>query len=108
MRRGEVYWVNFDPSVGEEIQKKRPAVVVSIDSFNERFNRAQVVPLTSKNTDKVGPSQALVHTPDGPSKALVDQLTTISSVRLGSYFFRISKEDMEAVEDVIRRHLGLP
>ena len=48
MLRGEVWWVDFDPSLGGEIQKMRPAVIVSNDSSNRNVNRIQVVPKTAK------------------------------------------------------------
>ena len=52
MRRGEVWWVDFDPARGGEIKKRRPAVIVSNDIANRFLNRVQVVPFTS-NTDRL-------------------------------------------------------
>ena len=46
-RRGEVWWVSFDPSVGGEVRKTRPAVIISNDAANRRMNRIQVLPVTS-------------------------------------------------------------
>ncbi|MGX6960042.1 MAG: type II toxin-antitoxin system PemK/MazF family toxin [Rickettsia endosymbiont of Pentastiridius leporinus] len=47
MKRGEVWWVSFDPSIGREINKTRPAIIISNDAANEALNRVQIIPLTS-------------------------------------------------------------
>lgn len=59
MKRGEVWWVKFNSSVGGEIQKERPAVILSNDASNKFLNRVQVIPLTSK-AGRLYPSEAYV------------------------------------------------
>jgi len=106
MKRGEVWWVNFDPSVGGEIRKKRPAIIISNDAANKFLNRVQVVPLTS-NTGRVYPSEAVVSFKNQQSKAMADQLTTVSKLRLINRAGKLSYEDMQKVEHVVKVHLAL-
>ena len=106
MRRGEVWWVNFDPSVAGEIHKKRAAIIISNDAANRYLNRVQVVPLTSR-VDRVYPSEAVVRVRRGHSKAMADQLTTISKRRLINQMGKLSAEDMGKVEHAVMVQLAL-
>ena len=106
MKRGEVWWVEFDPAIGSEIRKRRPAVLVSNDSANRNLSRVVVVPLTN-NIDRLYPGEALVSVGGQTSKVMVDQIMAADKARLKSRLGEIKSNDMKQLEDAIRLHLSL-
>jgi mRNA interferase MazF len=106
MNRAEVWWVNFNPSVGGEIQKQRPAVIISNNAANKHLNRVQVIPLTS-NTERLYPGEAYITLNGQQRKAMADQLTTVSKTRFSTLIGVISPADMQKIEQAVITQLDL-
>lgn len=106
MNRGDVWWVNFEPSIGGEIRKKRPAIIVSNNAANKFLNRVQIIPITS-NTDRLFPSEAYVTVAGKKGKAMADQLATVSKQRLSKRIDSISDDEMNMVVEAIKTQLDL-
>ncbi|MDD5037459.1 MAG: type II toxin-antitoxin system PemK/MazF family toxin [Methylococcaceae bacterium] len=107
MKRGEVWWVEFDPSIGSEIRKTRPAVIVSNDAANRHLARVVVIPMTS-NVSRVYPGEAIVSVNGQESKVMADQIMAADKLRLKSRISVLSRADTAAVDDIIRVQLALP
>ena len=105
-RRGEVWLVSFDPSLGGEIQKTRPAVVLSNDTANTLLNRVQLVPISSQ-VDRLYPAEAAITLHGERRKAMADQITTASKRRLHRRLGMLSVEDVTAVVRAVCVQLGI-
>lgn len=110
-QRGDIYWAAFDPTVGTEIRKKRPAVIISNNTSNLKYFQVTVIPLTSQNTKAVEPFQAFVSAKESglkkDSRALAEQMRTISKLRLGTRIGQLTPETLTSLEAAIKIHLDL-
>ena len=104
--RGDVWWINFDPSVGQEVKKKRPAVIVSNNTSNKYLKRYQVIPLTTQ-TGKIYPSETPIKLQGKSSKAMADQLTTVSELRFIKKIGGVTKGELKSIEKIIKLQLDL-
>jgi len=106
MQRGEVWWVNFDPSQGKEIQKCRPAVILTVNALNRARGTVVVVPLST--AAKPRPPIALPLPSVGPdSIAVCDQLCAADKKRFRKKICDLSAHDLAALADAMKIILGL-
>lgn len=112
IRRGQIYWVQLDPTIGSEIQKTRPALVVSNDVNNQVADTITILPLTSQ-TKSIRPFEVLL--PNGAgglkvtSKAKANQIRTVDKRRLGDSPLGgvIDTTILDQVNSAIKIHLDL-
>jgi len=105
-KRGEVYWVNLDPTVGTEIKKKRPCIIVSNDAANEMGRRVIVAPITS-SVNQIYPFQVKVEIQGKPGKALLDQIRAVDKLRLYGRIALVDKMTMTQIDKALKISLGL-
>lgn len=105
-KRGDVYWVELDPTIGAEINKTRPGVIISNDLGNEVSKRVIIAPITS-SVAKVYSFQVRVKINDTTGKILLDQIRTIDKTRLKKKITTLDKEVMLQVDAALKTSLAL-
>ncbi|KYC35751.1 PemK family transcriptional regulator [Scytonema hofmannii PCC 7110] len=110
-KRGEVYLVNFDPTVGAEIQKTRPALVLQNDVSNEYSSITIVAAITSQFDETLYPTEVLIEPPEGGitvnSVVLLNQIRSIDKQRLIRKLGELTEATIEEVNQAIKISLGL-
>ncbi len=117
-QRGEIYWVNLDPTVGSEIAKTRPALIISNNIGNKHADRVIVAPISSSNTGKVYPFEVLLQASEVStrpsegglsqrSKVLLDQIRAVDKSRLGNRIGTLKSKQIKEVNRAIRLSLAV-
>ena len=110
IKRAEIHLAALDPTVGREIAKTRPVVIISNDINNQYSGTVTVLPITSKNLNKIYPFE--VKLPKGAgklpknSKVKADQIRTLDKRRLIKYVGKLGEEEIARIETALQIHLG--
>lgn len=104
--RGQVYWVALDPSIGSEVSKTRPTIVVSNDIHNYSSPRVVVIPVTS-NAQKIYHFEVMINIGGNPSKAMADQIRVVDKSRIGKFIAALTDDEMESIDMAIKTVLAL-
>lgn len=111
VRRGEVYLVNFDPTVGSEIKKTRPALVIQNDTANRYSPITIVAAITSKFDDELYPTEVLISAGEGGLKqdsvVVFDQLRTIDKRRIVKKLGKVNELTLKRSDIALKISVGL-
>ena len=111
IKRGEIYLAALDPTLGREISKTRPVVIISNDKNNAFSGTVTILPISSQNLDKVYPFEVFLPKGTGnlpkDSKAKADQIRTIDRVRIVKHIGALGGAEMKDIEKALRLHLDL-
>jgi mRNA interferase MazF len=110
MKRGDIFYVDFEPARGAEIKKKRPALIISCDEANKYLKTVTIIPFSSK-TERVYPFEVLVPKQEtglpADSKLKIPQMRAVDKARLTVYVGTLHEDLLERVERAIKLHLEI-
>ena len=111
IKRGGIYLAALDPVIGREISKTRPVVIVSNNKNNEFSGTVTILPLTSKNIQKIYPFEVFIAKGIGNlpknSKVKADQIRTLDKGRIIKFLGTLEKNEMDLIGKAMSIHLDL-
>ena len=105
-RRGDIYWVNLDPTVGVETKKTRPGLIVSNDIANETARIVMIAPITSK-VKILYPFEVKISLKGALNKIMLNQCRAIDKSRLADFIDSVDEDTMKQVEEALKTVFGL-
>jgi len=99
-----VHWINLDPTVGSEINKTRPCVIISPDEMNQYIRTVIVAPLT--HTVKTYPTRVICDIKSDKGSVMLDQIRTVDKLRIGSYITTLNAKEILEIKSVLNQMFG--
>ncbi len=106
MNRGNVYWVNLEPTRGAEIKKIRPGVLIGASPINQARRTVLVVPFSSSGEPRP-PLTVGVHCQGKEVRAVCDQVRAVDKNRLTAWIEQMAEADLEKIAEAIKQILAL-
>ena len=106
LKRGDVYWVDLNPTNGSEIKKQRPCVLMGATPINQARRTVLVIPLSSSGTPRP-PLAVEVECLGRNVVAVCDQLRAVDKSRLREHAGALTADGLEQIEEALRRILSL-
>ena len=106
MKRGEIWWINLDPTQGSEIKKTRPCVILTHDALNKARRTVVVVPLSTGAKPRP-PIVVAMPSAGKESSAVCDQIRAVDKQRLIKTGGSLSRDDLQTLEEGVRQVLSL-
>ena len=112
INRGELWMINLDPTIGHEINKRRPGLVIQNDLGNKFSPMTIVLPISSQKIEKIYPFEVYLKQEqkiglEKDSKVLCNQIRAIDKKRLSKKIGKLSEELMEEINNAVKISLGL-
>jgi mRNA interferase MazF len=103
IKQYEIYWINLDPTIGSEIQKTRPGVVISPNEMNNNINTIIIAPLTTKSHNY--PTRLKTNIAGKDCWIVVDQIRAIDKSRLKEKIGELDRKDISRLKNIINEML---
>ncbi|MBI4140437.1 type II toxin-antitoxin system PemK/MazF family toxin [Candidatus Woesearchaeota archaeon] len=111
VKRGDIWLVNLDPTIGHEIKKSRPAVIIQNDVGNKYSPITIIAPITSQNLENVYPIEVLLNNEnsglDKDSKVLLNQIRAVDKQRIIKKVGVVDETALDKIDDAIKISLGI-
>lgn len=98
-----IHWINLDPTIGSEINKTMPCVIISPNEMNLYLRTVIIAPLT--HTLKLYPTRVLCNVNGSDGAIMLDQIRTVDRLRIGNIISKLSSNEIREVKDILNQML---